>query len=360
MMTRSHPGISRRALLALPGAAAALPLARPAMAQPTLGPRRHVGHNLYEIVASASTNTVYVAAAGTFRGPSAGNPAPRIVALDGTTLEERGAILPEVAGFGLGLNDRGQTLFATNTIDGSVSIIDLRAGRVVARPRAGEGAPHLREIVVDEATNTAYTTVFGARETPSAIWVVDGNAGRVARVLTEGLAEGGITGLGLDAPRRRLFATAMTSNEIVEVDIEAGRAIRRFPAGGEGAVNLALDLEGRRIFVACQRSNDLVVLNADSGAVIKVVKTGEGALGVQYDALRHRVYVANRRAGTVSVLDSRSLEVLANLETGTHPNTVAVNRETGLAYVSNKRRAGRRGEAPPEDPHGDMVTILRS
>lgn len=360
-MTHSFTPISRRRLGLL---AAALPMAagllRPALAQPSRGTSRVVGANLYEIVANPRTNTVYVAAAGQFRGNDSTGPKPQIVALDGTSLETKATIELEIPGFGLGISERSQTLFVGHTTQGSMTLIDLATGRVKGNARTGEGRPHLRQIAVDEQANIAYVTVFGARENPSSIWAVDGNAGSVARVLTEGLAEGGISGLDIDAPRKRLWATAMTSNEVVEIDIEQGKAIRRFPAGGEGAVNIAVDAEGRRLFVACQRSGDLIVLNAETGAVIRTVKTGEGALGVTYDPRRNRVYVANRRAGTVSVVDSRSFDVLANVETGTHPNTVAVNAETGLAYVSNKRRGpAQRGEAPPEDPNGDTVTIIR-
>jgi len=282
------------------------------------------------------------------------------VVLDGTTLATKSVIEPESAPFGVGLNDKTQRLFTTNTRDGSVSTIDLGTGRVVGQAKAGEKA-HVREVVVDEAKNLAYASVFGGGRTPvpSAIWVIDGATGKLDHLLSEGLAEGGITGVALDAARNRLFATALMTNEIVEIDLAARKAVRRFASGGEGAVNLALDAAGRRLFVANQKTGGIAVLNADSGAVIKTVETGAGALGVRFDDMRNRIVVANRQAGTTSVLDGTSLAVLATLETGSHPNTVAINGKAGLAYVTNKRKMGRRGEAPPEDPRGDTVSLIR-
>ncbi len=347
--------IGRRGALAL----AASGLAWPGIvrAQPAIGATRRAGTNLYEIVVSPGTSTVYVSAAGD-RAP--GGAKPQILVLDAATLEPRGTIDLEVAGFGLGLNERTQTLYATNTIAGSVSVIDLKQRKVVATPQHGEKA-HLREAVVDEAANRIYVSAFGGgrEEAPSAIWVIDGAKAAIDHVITEGLETGGITGLALDPAGKRLFATAMRSNEVVEIDLAARRATRRFAAGGEGTVNLAFDAKGGRLFITNQRTGELAVLNAQSSAVIRTIATGEGALGVSFDPARNRIFVANRRAGTTSVIDGRSLEVVASLSTGTHPNTVAVDPRTGYGYVTNKRRMAPRGQPPVEDPNGDTVSLIR-
>lgn len=350
----SRPGLNRRGLLMLGAGCALAP--RAGFAQPAVTSRQ-VGINLYELVFSQRTGTVYVTSAGG-RWPNA--PKPQIFALDGTTLETRAVIEPEFAGFGLGLNDRTQTLFTTNTIDGNVSLIDLRTGRARATVKHGEKA-HLREVVVDEAKNLAYVSEIGNSRagTPSAVWVIDAARGRISHVLSEGVGEGGITGLALDAARNRLYATAMQSNEIVEIDLEARKAVRRFASGGESAINVALDAAGRRLFVTHQRSNELVALNAETGAVLGKVAVGDGALGVAFDPLRYRVLTANRRAGTLSVVDARSLTLIDTVATGTHPNTVAIDHASGNAYVSNKRPSGGRGNPPPEDPNGDTVSLVR-
>lgn len=347
--------IGRRSAFAL--AAVGLVLPRAGRAQPVIAATQRAGANLYELVVSPSTGTVYVAAAG---GRGGEGPKPQIVLLDAATLEPRGAIDLDVGAFGLGLNDRTQTLYATNTTTGTVSVIDLKQRKVVATPQHGEKA-HLREAVVDEAANRVYVTAYGGgrEEGPSAIWVIDGAKAAIDHVITEGLETGGITGIALDPARNRLFATAMRSNEVVEVDLAAKRAVRRFAAGGEGTVNLALDAAGERLFATNQRTGNVAVLNPATGAVIRSIATGEGALGIAFDRERNRIFVANRRAGTTSVIDGRSLEIVASLKTGTHPNTVATDPRTGFAYVTNKRQMSPRGQPPVEDPNGDTVSLIR-
>ena len=64
-----------------------------------------------------------------------------------------------------------QTRYTTNTRSGSVSAIDLRDNSAV-KISEGEGA-HLRQVLVDEDSNTVYASVFGAKEKPSAVWIID-------------------------------------------------------------------------------------------------------------------------------------------------------------------------------------------
>ncbi|WP_431280753.1 YncE family protein [Humitalea sp. 24SJ18S-53] len=365
--TLSRPAVSRRHLMALLGAATTLATLRPAAvsAAPAIEKTLKISAALYELAVSTTSNLVHVAAVG-----GRGQNAAKIIGLDLRTLETRSTIeLGEDSAFGLTVNDRRGLLLATGTRQGAFKIFDARTGTLRARLTQGEGS-HLRQVVADEARDRAFATSFGARDRPSTIWVVDTAADRIATVITEGL-EGGITGLAHDPAGDRLFVTALTTNEVVEVSLARNAGIRRFASGGEGAINIAFDPASGRLFCANQRSGTLSVLNAATGEVVKVIETGAGALGITLSADGAIAYVANRGAGTVSVVDTRALSVVASLATGTHPNTVSVDRRSGLAYVSNKARMAPRQRpaadqaapaappAPIDDPNGDTVSIIR-
>jgi len=362
----SRPAVPRRHLLALLGASAALAALPPrrAVAAPAIETTLKVGAGLYELAVSEATNLLHVAAIGG-RGANAAS----ILGLDLHTLETRSTIaLGQDAAFGLAANNRRGLLLATGTRNNAMMIFDARTGTMRAK-LTREGEAHLRQVVVDEARDRAFATDF-ARNGLSRVWVLDTAGDRIASVISEGM-EGGITGLAFDAANDRLFLTALTSNEIVEVSLARNAVVRRFPTGGEGAVNVAFDAASGRLFCTNQRSGTLTVLNAASGEVIKSIGTGAGALGVTLTADGATCFVANRGAGTTSVVETRGLTVVASLATGTHPNTVAIDRRSGLAYVSNKARVAPRaprpaeGQAaappppPPEDPNGDTVSIIR-
>ena len=331
-------------------------MAGPAAAEPKLGSSVKVGAGLYEIVHNPATGTVYVAAVG----PRGAKDAARIYELDGATLKEKNAIDVSASPlYGLGINTATQTLYGTDTRSGSVSAVDLKTGKVVASIKHGDGA-HVREAIVDEATNTVYVSVVGTRGAESSVWVIDGKTNSFSHAIP--VPAETLTGIALDAKNNRLFGTAMGAGTVVAIDLPSRKITSTWNAGGEGPTNLVFDAAGNRLFVANQKSGSLTVLDAKSGDLVKAVPTGEGALSVAYNPNTQHVYVANRAAGTVTVVDGKTYNVVSNLKTGTLPQTIAIDRKTNVVYVTNKAR-GLPRNAPPDakpvdDPMGDTVTII--
>ncbi|TCK23849.1 YVTN family beta-propeller protein [Ancylobacter aquaticus] len=319
-------------------------LAGAALADPEFVTSVKPGAGLYELVFSAPMNRVYVAAAG-----GRGATETFIYALDPATLETKETIaLGDDPVFGLGVNNTTKTLYGTQTRDGSLAVIDLATGKVVAKIAKGEKA-HVREVVVDEAANRAYVTVTGRRDTPSSVWIVDGAKKEIVDTIDN--LPGSVTGISLDAKGKRLFLSAMESNEVHVVDL-ASKKVTSFPSGGEGAINLAYDASGDQVFVANQGSGEVTVLDAKDGKIIKEIPTGAGALSLAIDPQRSLLYVTNRQAGFTSLVDTKTLEPVANVVTGSMPQTVAVDVATGNAYVSNKLKSAGRPPRPATPPAG--------
>ena len=305
------------------------------------------GTGLYEIVYSNKGKAVYVAAAG-----NRGENNAFVYKLDPNTLDILDKIdLSEAPGYGLGINDKTQTLYTSNTRNNSVNAIDLKTGVVKTIVPEFERS-HTRELVIDEKANKVYVSDVGKE---SRIWVIDGKTNTLEKVIENTGASS--TGIALDAKAKHLYITNLGNDEIAVLDLKTEQIINTFPAGAEGAINLVLDNKTDRLFVANQKSGVVTVLNAKSGQLLKTIPTGAGALGIRLDPKSNRVFVANRQAGTVTVIDAKNLEVVADIETGTHPNTVAVDVKTGYAYVTNK--AERKRDDPSfVDPNGDTVTLI--
>ncbi|WP_106477664.1 YncE family protein [Phytohalomonas tamaricis] len=344
---------------------------------PQVAKNVRLGGGLYEVVYSAADKAVFVTAAGS-RGSGEGG---HVIKLDPETLKVlKDVTMPERT-FGIALNDKTQMLYTTNTIAGSLSVLDLSSGKVIktlplsdvakahaagekpAQPHAEGGKPDQprpeggkptqpRQVAVDEASNTVYVTGVAKK---GVIWVVDGSDNTLKNTIEN---VGAMTlGLAVDAPHQRLYAVNMGDNEIAVIDTASDKVIERFAAGGKKPMNVAVDVDTQRLFVANMGSNDVSVIDARSGKLIRTVATGEGALGVSFDPVGKRIYVANRGAGTVSVIDATSYELLAELETGTHPNTVAIDPATQRAYVTNKTARPKEGESAQDD-NGDTVTLI--
>lgn len=339
-------------------AAAIVLLAAGAAGAATVEKMTKVAPGLYELVFNPTNGDVYVASTGANA---------KIVRMDGQTLAVEGEIDVKANPlYGLGLNNRTQTLYGTDTRGGVVSAIDLRTNRIVATIRQGDTRPHLREAIVDEAANKIYVSVVGNRGatagTPSHIWVINGANNTIQDTIA--LPNVQLTGIALDAANNRIFGTDLGAHNIVVVDLATKQVVKTWPAGANGPINLVYDAAGKRLFVANQ-SGSLSVLNADTGALIKNVPTGAGALSVAFNRAKNQVYVANRTASTLSVVDATTYAVTANPTIGTLPQTIALNAAGDRVYVTNKARGAPRPAAgaapapPPEDPGGDTIALLR-
>lgn len=302
-----------------------------------------VGKGIYELVYSEKGNAVYVTSVGT----------KAIYKLDPATLAITDSIsVADAPAFGIGLNDKTQTLYTTNTRTNSVSAIDLKTKKILNTIVAPGGKAHPREVIIDEDANKIYISDVGGG---SKIWVVDGKTNTLERIIEN--TGKTTTGLALDKKAQKLYITNMGSDQIGVVDIKLNKLVDSIPTGGEGSTNLAFDIKNNRLFVANQKSAGVTVIDLTSRKVIKTIKTGNGALGITFDPEKNRAYVANRLAGTVTVIDTKTFNVLADLKTGTHPNTVAIDTKTGNAFVTNKAQ-NKRDDPAFVDNNGDTVSLI--
>ncbi len=352
MRIRVRSGV-RAALITTMPALAVLGMAAEAQ---TIEEKVKVAPGLYQIVYSPSSNTVYVASVGERGADNA-----QIIELDSDTLESKDHLELPMPLYGLGINEKTQTLYGTDTRAGNVAAIDLETNEIVATIGNSDGA-HLREVVVDEEANRIYISAVGrGDDAADEVWVIDGATNSLSHKIEVDTEQ--MTGIALDATGNRVFGTGMGADEIVVVDLATRETVERWPAGGERPTNAFYDEATGRLFVTNQGSGTLTVLDADDGTLIESVDTGAGALDVKFDADDNRIYVSNRQAGTVSVVDGETYEIVAQLETGTLPQTIAIDYAGDRVYVSNKARGlGRNAPpdaVPPEDPNGDTVVLIR-
>ncbi len=331
--------------------AAASPGAVSSQSVPVDGPSVRVGSGVYEIVVHHETGDVFASTIG-----RSGMDEGRIYRLDGQTLAVTGIIpTPGYRPFGLGIREESGTLYATDTAEGAVLVLDIaEMAMVKAITNPDDGNGHLREVVADESTGMVYVSSYNEN---GMIWVID-DASRSLVNTYQGVGNG-TSGMVLDGANNRLYAANMAGFDVTEIDLATGEYVRRFESGGERPTNLELDAERGRLWSANQASNDATVIDLATGELLGSVSVGDQGLGIRYNPANDLMYVTARRSGIVTAVDAASMQIVTWMQTGSHPNTVAVNRETGLAYVTNKSRSAGRDQPPVMDPNGDTVTLLR-
>ncbi len=348
--------------------------AAPAVAAVPQVQRQALAQGLYELAYSPRQNAVYVASSGGF-GATAGP--SQVLKLDPKTLAVQAAIPLERKGFGVALDDAAGRLYVGNTVDTSVTVVDLASAKpvgtvqlmqkVMGKDGKQRYSHDLRELVVDAANNRLYVT--GHSFEGSVLFVVDTKTLQVVKTI-EGLGKTKAPGLVLDAAGSRVF-TSNLFGEILVIDTNKLEIVRRIQTEIEQPMNLVYDASNKRLFATDQGlpmirgmqeklhtgfqsshpGNRVAVVDVDSGKLVHSIPTAAGPLALLLDPRGQRLYVTERSAGRVSVFDARSYQRLSTAELAGLPNSLALDPRDQALFVSIKS-----GE---KEPKGSAESVAR-
>jgi YVTN family beta-propeller protein len=148
----------------------------------------------------------------------------------------------------------------------------------------------------------------------------------------------------------RAYVTCQRDREVVEVDLDARRVVRRIRVGGQPTKIIA-DRAGARLFVANANSDTVSILDRARGVVIAEIATSappgvptgvESLRGSNPNALalspdESRLYVTNGGNNALAVIDLAGKRVTGLIPTGFYPTAVAVARDGAHLYVTHAK-----------------------
>ncbi|RLU89134.1 hypothetical protein CTZ27_22055 [Streptomyces griseocarneus] len=232
--------------------------------------------------------------------------------------------------YGVAVDDEHNTVWTTNTRNGSVAVYSQRTGKHLATL---PNVAHAREVVVDERHDLAWASGFG----DGTLVAFDTRTFKEKkRVTVQGAAP---TGLAVNKRSGTVYAADLKGNRLIEVSPYAKDP--SFIPAGNGPISVALSADGRTAYTADQAAGAVSVVDLRKKTVTKSIPTGAGALSVATDR-RGRVLVANRTPGNVTIVDPGKGTVVETLPTGANPNHITV--AGGTAYVVDKSGVGPAGQ----------------
>ena len=277
----------------------------------------------------------------------------------------------------MALDDAAGRLYVGNTVDTSVTVVDIASGKpvgivqlmqkVTGKDGKQRYSHDLRELVVDAANKRLYVT--GHSFEGSVLFVVDTQTLQVVKTI-EGLGKTKAPGLVLDAAGSRVF-TSNLFGEILVIDTHKLEVVRRIQTEAEQPMNLVYDAATKRLlatdqglgmirsmqeklhtgFKSAHPGNRVVVIDVDSGKIVQSIATGAGPLALLLDGQRKRLYVTERTGGSVTAYDSQTYQRLGSAAVPTHPNSLALDPRANAVFVTIKN-----GEA---DAKGSNESVAR-
>ena len=294
--------------------------------------QRELGDGLYEMAYAPAANTLFVASAQGFRDVNGGV----IYRLDPATLAVKGITHTDLKNFGMAMDERGERLYATNTLDGGVSQIDVQSGKVLQRlmfkGKDKDGDPiGAREVLYHQGE-----LYIGGVADPGFISVVDAERMRLkTRIANAGKW---VTGIIYSALTDRVYA-ANGGGEILVINPHSHRIEKRLTAGDGKAwlfLNLAEDAATGRLFVTDDsKGKATLVFDERSGRLIK--RIDGDALGIKFNPARRELYISQRQSKKVLQLDATTLAVKKSWSFATHPNSLLLSPDGNTLYVTLKQ-----------------------
>lgn len=217
-------------------------------------------------------------------------------------------------------------LYAAHMNAGTLLVVDVRAGRVVADL---SGFPSVHGVIAVPREGKVFASATGDRE----VAVVDATTlETVARLGPIGYADG----LAYAPDARRVFVSdeSRAGLELV-VDAVADTVVGSVELGGE-AGNTIWDPVTGRILVAVQTRGEIVAIDPATMMIVEryPVAGSERPHGLAVDPVRELLFVADEEGAELFVLDLSSMRVLERHEVGGGPDVLAVDPGLGLLYVA--------------------------
>jgi YVTN family beta-propeller protein len=239
------------------------------------------------------------------------------------------------------------------TTEGSrhVLVVDPDAGKIISEIETAQETSHM--VVVSADAQRAYVTNIGS----GTVTAIDLLAGRKLMDIPTGA---GSEALALTPDGRELWVAARVDGHIAVVDTAALAVTTRLPLSGT-PIRIAMTPDGRLALVTCAGTAELVAFDVERrverGRVSVTAPLAAGAsarpfarlapgsvlpVGLLVSRDGHSAYVAATMGDRVIQFDTRALGVLRSVDVGGEPD--------GLGSTPVIPRAVCHGCAPLEDP----------
>lgn len=222
----------------------------------------------------------------------------------------------------------------TNGRSNTATIFDLKTLATIVELPTGKNPDAL---LYDDFSNR----IFIFNHSGGSVTAIDIAAGRVVGELAIG---GEAAEAGVSDEKGTIFVNLEDVSEIVSFDAKTLALKNRWKiAPGEEPTGLAMDVKTRRLFTVCH--NELMmIINADNGSIVAQVPIGKRVDGVVFDPTTRQAISSNGE-GSITVVQEVSADefkALETVKTELGARTIAIDPKTHHVFLSTAQY----GETP--------------
>jgi YVTN family beta-propeller protein len=226
-----------------------------------------------------------------------------------------------------------QRLYVEATFSGRLAIIDPATGKLIGYQAVV--APYNLYFSVDGrwALDVVDRARAGEYAGTAQVYVYDRRTWQLRKAIDVPWA--GANHLDFTADGRFAILSAEYAGVLVKIDMNRLAVIDRLVVGGS-PTDVRLAPDGRVVYVANQSRNGVSVVDPVTMREVRFIPTGLGAHGLAVSRDARSLYVTNRLEGTLSVIDFARRRVVATWRIGGSPDMIAVSPDGGRLWISNR------------------------
>jgi YVTN family beta-propeller protein len=214
---------------------------------------------------------------------------------------------------GMIVSHDGKILWATSETPQSVLELDASTGTILHTWNTNQVRSHMIVTVPKESKFYVTNTVSGS------VSVIDRSTGEV-KILPTGP---GTEGIAISPSGKEVWAASRTDAKISIIDTADDKIVATFPSGGKSPKRMDFTPDGSQVWVTNSGSGETTVFDARARELIATIATAKDPSGVSISTDGHRAYITNSAANLLTVVDVGSQKILKTMEIGTDPDGVA-------------------------------------
>jgi YVTN family beta-propeller protein len=279
-----------------------------------------VGRGPHELAVSPDGRTAYVANFGRFGVYAAGDtthtkPGNTITVLDlaGRKVSTTYAFGTHTGQHGVAMSRDGTRIWVTSETPNALLEIDAANGKILHVWPTNQQRSHLVVPSPDERRFYVTNTVSGS------VSVIDRATGAVKNIPVGAGAEG----ITVSPDGREVWVAWRDDSKISVISTGTDAIVETFASGGEGPQRVQFTPDGAQVWASNVRSNTLTVFDARTRKLLGAVSVGKGPAGIVFSPDGRRGYFALSGANEIAVIDVAARQVVQTFNTGVEPDGIA-------------------------------------
>ena len=226
------------------------------------------------------------------------------------------------------------TVLVANQQSASATIIDL-ATRAETTIDVGVG-PH--EAAISPDGRWGVVTIYGTQTPGNSLAVIDLVAKKAVRTIDLGEYRRPHGAAFLPGSTTTVVVTSEASQNVVIVDINAGKVLSAIPTHHPGSHMLGITADGKHVFTSNVSWGGITEIDLEGKAFARDLSVAPQTEGVAVAPDGATVWVGSNSTGTVSVVETKSWSVAATLSGLGMPYRIGISPNGAIAVICDPQQ----------------------